>query len=115
MPTIRRDPIHDHSQPCPRSPATLSTITRDPIHDHPRPYPRSPATLSTITRDPAHDHPRPYPRSPATLPTITRDHAYEEKIADDREGNEVIFGARERVKYWEGSGFTDEDVTFCLL
>jgi hypothetical protein len=26
-----------------------------------------------------------------------------------------IFGARERVKYWEGSGFTDEDVTFCLL
>jgi len=49
------------------------------------------------------------------MPTITRDHAYEEKIADDREGNEVIFGARERVKYWEGSGFTDEDVTFCLL
>jgi len=44
---------------------------------------------------------------------LSCDHAYEEKIADDREGNEVIFGAREGVKHWEGSDFTDEDAKFC--
>jgi len=26
-----------------------------------------------------------------------------------------ILGKREGVKHWEGSDFTDEDVTFCLL
>ena len=41
-------PIHDQTQPYPRSRATLSTITRDPIHDQTQPYPRSDSTLSTI-------------------------------------------------------------------